>query len=165
MDNKGFSLIEVVGALGILVIGMVGLSSLYFQNVRVQQINSNNLIASMLAQEGIELVRNIRDENWLQDVPWNSGFTVPNATTTFAIDYSRATNTATSIASTTAKLYMNGSGYYTSLVTSTGTPFSRLITVRDFPSSSSTVVKSLVRWKRGVQNYDYLAETVLYDWR
>lgn len=165
MNNKGFSLIEVVGALGILVIGMVGLSSLYFQNVRVQQINSNNLIASMLAQEGIELVRNIRDENWLQDVPWNSGFTVPNATTTFAIDYSRATNTATSIASTTAKLYMNGSGYYTSLVTSTGTPFSRLITVRDFPSSSSTVVKSLVRWKRGVQNYDYLAETVLYDWR
>jgi hypothetical protein len=36
------------------------------------QINSSKLVATYLAQEGIEAVRNKRDSNWLANKDWNS---------------------------------------------------------------------------------------------
>ena len=170
--QHGFSIIEVIAAVGILTIGLVGVSSLMFQNIQVQQVNYNNLIASMLAQEGLELVRNIRDKNWLAESVWNVGFAAPNATTTFAINFDGSTSTAANINDSGAVLCMDYTdGFYVATTTSgcsgigAPTQFSRLITVKDFPASSSTIVSSLVRWKKGSQNYDYVAETVLYDWR
>src|SRR3989338_10729475 len=69
-NNSGISILEVVVAILIITIGLVGFLSLVIQNIRVQYIDKNVLIASGLAQEGLELVRNVRDLNWL--TPGNS---------------------------------------------------------------------------------------------
>ena len=71
--QEGFSIIEVLFALSILAIGVVGLSSLLIQNIQIQNYTKNKLIASMLAQEGVELLRNIRDQNWIDDNDWREG--------------------------------------------------------------------------------------------
>ena len=56
-NSTGFSLLEVVVAILIITIGMIGVTSLVIQNIQTQYINKNILIASGLAQEGLEQLR------------------------------------------------------------------------------------------------------------
>jgi len=60
-DTKGFSLIEVIVAIAVLTIGLIGVMALYSDSLsRILSIRSQTT-ANSLAQEGIELVRNIAD--------------------------------------------------------------------------------------------------------
>jgi len=65
-DIKGTILFEVVLSVGILATlasaaAMIIVSSLY-----ANSFNRNSLVAVNLARDGIEIVRNIRDTNWLK---------------------------------------------------------------------------------------------------
>ena len=72
-DNTGFTLIEVLVAVFIIGAGLAGSLSLISQNVFFIQVNSSQLIATYLAQEGVEIVKNIRDTNFLKGENWDSG--------------------------------------------------------------------------------------------
>jgi len=73
MSKRGFTLIEVI--VSILVV-TVGVSAAY---IVIQQIISytyqvsSRLTAAYLAKEGIEIVRNIRDTNWIEGEDWDEG--------------------------------------------------------------------------------------------
>lgn len=169
--KSGFTLLEVMMATLIIGIGLVGVSSLIVQNVQVQYINKNVLIASQLAQEGLELVRNIRDENWLTDGnDWKIG--AGSGTDSdivqdgdYVIDYlGDIDDSVNSIDEDGAKLYINSSNFYThTSAGNTETNFYRLITVNDLVSYLE--VKCTVRSKERDRTHDYEAETVLYNWR
>jgi len=59
----GFTLIEVLAAILVLTIGLVSVLSLVSYNIKQGSQTMNQIIAFNLAQEGIEIVRNIRDTN------------------------------------------------------------------------------------------------------
>ena len=63
ISKKGFSLIEVLISLLILSTGIAAVVLLMMQSIRSSQTSRDQIIASMLAQEGIELMRNYRDNN------------------------------------------------------------------------------------------------------
>lgn len=64
--SKSFTLIETMVAITILTVGILG-SYLVFYNLYNQSGGiSYNLEASYLAQEGIEIIRNMRDNNWIK---------------------------------------------------------------------------------------------------
>ena len=65
MENKGFSLIEVVTAIFILTVGVGGAFSLIYQTLSAVYLVRSELTASFLAQEGVEIVKNLRDNAWL----------------------------------------------------------------------------------------------------
>jgi len=75
-EEKGFTILELIIAVFVLTVGIIGAyvavqSPLHYANVYKDQ-----LVASYLAQEGVELVRNIRDTNWLQGFEaddWKAG--------------------------------------------------------------------------------------------
>jgi prepilin-type N-terminal cleavage/methylation domain-containing protein len=70
-NYKGFTLIEVVVAVFILTIGVLAIFNVV-QNITVySRVSSSKLTAVYLAQEGIELVRNQRDSNWLAGDSWD----------------------------------------------------------------------------------------------
>jgi len=71
-SNKGFTLIETVVAVFVLTIGVLGVFTVVQNITFSSQLNSSKLTATYLAQEGIELVRNQRDSNWLAGSPWGS---------------------------------------------------------------------------------------------
>ncbi|PIZ89621.1 MAG: hypothetical protein COX89_00565 [Candidatus Nealsonbacteria bacterium CG_4_10_14_0_2_um_filter_37_10] len=72
IKNKSFTLIEVLVAVSVLIIGVLGVFTVV-QNITFSaQINSSKLAATYLAQEGLELVKNQRDSNWLAGSPWDS---------------------------------------------------------------------------------------------
>lgn len=70
MINKnkklGFTLIELIIAIGVFTVGILGAFSLALANLRIARENQDRVIAADLAREGLELVRNIRDTNWLR---------------------------------------------------------------------------------------------------
>jgi prepilin-type N-terminal cleavage/methylation domain-containing protein len=70
-NKKAFTLLEIIIVIYIISLGLVGVMSLFLQTIKVQNINKNKLIASQLAQEGIETIRNIRDENWILGSPYD----------------------------------------------------------------------------------------------
>lgn len=64
--NSGFTLLEVLLAIAIFSIGVVSAMSLAFSDLNNSKINFGRIRAAHLAREGVELVRNIRDSNWLK---------------------------------------------------------------------------------------------------
>ena len=64
--RRGFSLIEVLVTLLVLTISITGVTFLMTKNIADVQNSKNQIIVSMLAQEGIELVRNLKDNDDLQ---------------------------------------------------------------------------------------------------
>jgi hypothetical protein len=166
-----------MAVLSVISIGMLGIVSLVIQNMQAQNVNQSYLVASMLAQEGLELVRNIRDENWVQGRDWKLGGGAGSVTDiiqdgtlfvngTYAIDKRGeiydATDDVDLITDSGARLYLNG-GFYDHVDTGERTPFSRLITVTDH--GEYVDVNALVEWFERGRKHDYEAATVLYNWR
>jgi len=80
MNNKSFTILEVILAIFILTVGVFASFSLIQQSLVATSLNESKLAAYYLAQEGLEIIRNIRDNNWLlrrtdADVSWNDGLT------------------------------------------------------------------------------------------
>jgi len=78
MSQKGFTLAEVMIAVFVTLIGVVAVYNLVPRIVRDVAYNNDRFIATQLAAEGVEIVRNIRDGNWLEQrtdggVNWNTG--------------------------------------------------------------------------------------------
>lgn len=63
-NSKGFTLIEVLVVVFIFGVALTAVSFMLSTNVRSAEEIKNNFIASGLAQEGMEVVRNIRDRDW-----------------------------------------------------------------------------------------------------
>lgn len=64
--HQGFTLIEGIIAIAIISTALIVGLSLAYSNLIAAQNNSDRIIAANLAQEGIEVMRNIRDSNWLR---------------------------------------------------------------------------------------------------
>ncbi len=58
--SKGFSLLEVMIALSILSIGLLGLATLFGTGHRILKIGSDNMLAAQLAQNKMEALRTVR---------------------------------------------------------------------------------------------------------
>lgn len=168
VSEKGFSILEVVIAMFIITMGLIGIISLLEQNIQAKYLNKNNLIASMLAQEGIELVRNRRDTNWILGQAYSQGVTGDG---TYAIDLKNTVDVDGGIENSAARLKYNTGGYYCAgdwtspnLACNQGnTPFYRLITVTN--NTTYLDVQCTVRYKKGNNNYDYTAHAQLYNWQ
>ena len=72
--ESGFTLIETFVAITVLVISIVGPFTLVMKGLAVSKATKGQITAMYLAQEAIESIRNIRDENilvgnnWLMDL-------------------------------------------------------------------------------------------------
>ncbi|MCX6721981.1 MAG: prepilin-type N-terminal cleavage/methylation domain-containing protein [Candidatus Staskawiczbacteria bacterium] len=63
--NKGFTIIELIIAIFLLTFGIIGIFNTFSIANTLTADSADRLTAAYLAQEGIEIVRNIRDTNWL----------------------------------------------------------------------------------------------------
>ncbi len=61
----GFTLIEMIVSIFILSVALVGIFSAFYVVTILTSSSSDRLTATYLAQEGMEIVRNMRDTNWL----------------------------------------------------------------------------------------------------
>ncbi|MDD5749640.1 MAG: type II secretion system protein [Patescibacteria group bacterium] len=85
--QEAFTLVELIITIAVFTIGIMAAFTLALANFNENRSNRDRIIAANLAREALEIVRNIRDSNWLaadsnqtveiggEDfiVPWNYG--------------------------------------------------------------------------------------------
>ena len=72
-SSKSFTLLEVILAITVLTLAVGASFVLISQTLALVSVTQSKLIASYLTQEGIEVVKNIRDNNWLKFQSWDQG--------------------------------------------------------------------------------------------
>src|SRR6266404_8976326 len=77
-QEKGFTMIELIVTLAILSFGILGLYSAFTPLLYLTYNISSRFTAAYLAQEGLEIARNIRDNNFVASandpsVSWSQG--------------------------------------------------------------------------------------------
>jgi len=165
-QRPGFTMIEIVVVIFIVSVGILGVMSLIVQNVKSQAYNKNSLIASQLAQEGIEMMRMVRDTNWLTNSQFNNNLGGSGVGRAYFMDYTDVVPRDFNGNSLHLKLIVDSQGFYHDYDYSSGTVsgFYREIIVSR-PTDHSLKVNCTVSWQERGQSHSYTLETKLYDWK
>ena len=177
-SRNGFGLIEVTVSIYIITMGLLGLMSLVTQGLQVQYVNKNTIIAAELAQEVLELARNIRDDNWRdENLDWKQDiFAGVGNNKDYTIDY-RVKNDRNiinkqinGVTDEDARLYINSEGFYqhyeSDSVPSDAIPtlFHRIVEV-DKDNNTVLHITCRVYWTERSKDHDYVLSTKLYNWK
>lgn len=154
-QQRGFTLLESIVAIAIFTVGVSTAVFVITQAISVGSRTKDRIIATHLAAEGIEVVRNIRDRNWLAGRVWTSGIVaLSDACVQFDTDYDTISCVPGSYIA-----YDNLAKYY--LQTTTPGPFSRAITTTLVSPEQLKVVSSVTCGA----NCSISLEEYLYDWK
>lgn len=154
IKQRALTLLEVIVAIFVIIIGITGALSLINYTISGVLVGKSQIIAVNLAQEGLEIVRNIRDSNWIQNIAWNIGL----ATGEYQAQYN--SDDLLSLAGNPV-IKINSNGFYQYDV-GTNTHFHRKITIT---SANEIKVISEVTWSERGRSFSVSAEDRLYDWK
>jgi len=156
--NKGFSLMEVIIAIAIITTALISIMVLITFSISSIRVAKSKIIATNLAQEGLEIVRNIRDSNWLSykraSENWRDGLQ-PG-------DYRVQYNQLGLLSFSALPLRKNSNGFY-QYDSGNNTPFYRKITI-EHVADNQIKVKVEVNWQERGKNQIIQAEDRLYNW-
>ena len=153
---KGFTLLETIVAVGVIIIGLVSALTLITNALFFVSNVQDRLVAINLVEEGIEVVRNIRDNNWLQGVAWNNGLTDGN----YQASYN---STSLSPYNGSSLLFDAATGLY-NYTTGVSTNYIRQISISNLSSFEIRVISTITWQRRGI-TYTSSAESHLFNWR
>ncbi len=156
MANKAFTLIEATVAIFLLTVGTVGAFSLAQKTIAFTSVSSSQLVAAYLAQEGIEIIRNIRDTNYLEGIPWDDGLAAASG---YRLDYQ-----STSFPDLSCSDYLKQEGSFYVCSSDSSAKFQRKITITK-PIAGRMVVSVEVSWQERGRAHQVVSQTELYDWR
>jgi hypothetical protein len=156
MKKNSFTLLEAIFAISILIFTLTGSFALISRLLAFSPQIQSKLIASYLAQEGIEIVRNLRDNNWLNSAPsWNDG--LGNG------KYEANYNSLTLLPWGDRYLNIDGNGFY-SYNPGTPTKFKRKITLTQISPDEIEVLVEVSWQEKGVIQKVRVKEH-LYNWK
>ncbi|MDP3882582.1 MAG: prepilin-type N-terminal cleavage/methylation domain-containing protein [Candidatus Staskawiczbacteria bacterium] len=184
--NKGFTIVELIVTIFILSIAVIGVFGAFSIMIVLTSTSADRLTAAYLAQEGVEIIRNIRDTNWLEadtntdiDTAWDEGLQNCESALGCMVDYRTTGSTEHPVIPRTNSdsdyLGIDAMGFY-NYNEGTPTKFKRKITITYLPdgdSSSDYIMKVSVEvfWdqKPNILNPNggqesIKAEDTLYNW-
>ena len=165
--QNGFSLLEVMVAISIVTVGLGGAMALITMSFSAGAASTERLIAANLAQEGIEVVRNIRDINYSSDsVRWQNWYnSVSNGT--YAVQF----DSTTFILGNTYLSPLNfnaGNGRYSYDPRNSPSSFTRKIILTKAPApdynANEIKVECVVSWSEKGVAKSLIVEDRLWNW-
>ncbi len=173
--ERGFTLVETMVAITVLSIALVGPYIAVNNALNASYVARDKLIASSLAQEGMEYIRSIRDANYLNGrASWMtglSGLSCYGATPTGYCtvdpsqgDYNTNPSAIASYSSASVPaLYLSTTGLYNQQGTGTQTSFRRYVQLTQI-STTEVRVTVMVTWTNARQSYSASVVDTLRDW-
>jgi len=168
-NKKGFTLIESIVAISILVTGILAVYYVFASLSNQAKASSNKLSAIYLAQEGIEVIRNIRDSNWINGQDWLFGILGIGDCSSgcnYEVDYRTGTSELYPITyfidegrflnKDVFGLYSYGSEYLDNV-------YKRKITLY-LQDEDTLKISCTVYWFYGNESYSVQIDEVLYNW-
>ncbi|GMX58986.1 MAG: hypothetical protein MCSN_6410 [Candidatus Microsyncoccus archaeolyticus] len=153
MNKKGFTLIEMVVSVFMITIAVVGIVQLTTKYIQTTKFEKESYTAALLGQEGIEIIKNIRDTNWVEGAAtWNDGLSTDGD---YEADYN---DSSLSSYDSTHYLYVDGSGYY-NYSSGTKTIYRRKITLAN--SSDKVSITVTMYWRTN----ELSVKQDIYNWK
>ncbi len=151
---RGQSFIEAMVAITVLVTAVSSALALVQSSITATRVGGAQIVAANLAREGLEVVRSLRDTNWLQSRSFQVGLVDGSgekaARPIFDAESGRWTLSfaSTALTSANAAVYLSEDGVFIQAdaqpVGSTTTPYSRILTInhlcRDLSTGNERVV-------------------------
>jgi len=171
-NSAGFTILEVILAITVLTLAAGGSFILISQTIGSISVIQSRLTASYLIQEGLEIVRNIRDSNWLKNQTWNQNLGEGD----WEGDYLSLSLTPRPLPcqyddlpcqyDNLSFLGIDGSGFYGYNYSSGNeTIFKRKITISKEPEEPDRLKVSVeVFWREKGQIRSLAAQEYLYNW-
>jgi prepilin-type N-terminal cleavage/methylation domain-containing protein len=168
--NKGFTLLELLISIFILSVGILGSYVAIQKSAAIASYSYNRLMAAYLAQEGIEIIRNIKDTNLLEGltdplVLWDEGIVRGN----YEMQYSDVQGTAPIFSQCsgycdkfTVMLPLVRDGLFYNYDSGTDTKFRRKVAIElgiDVLNVSATVY-----WQEGSKIKEFTVWDKFYNW-
>jgi len=163
--KNGFTLMEVMVAIFIIVVGLFAVMALIDKSIMAGSLSTNKLIAANLAQEGIEVVKSIRDMSY---DPATGGWDVwYGASGVASGTYSVEHNSQNFGSSQNSLLkFDSASGLY-SYSSGNNSIFKRSIIITKAPAGNADEIKveAIVTWTERGANKTLTVEDRLWNWR
>lgn len=174
-STRGFTLVETLVAITVIVTAIVGPLYAVQQSLSASRSAREQLVASSLAQEGVEFVRGVRDSNFLQNNAspgsrtWLGGF---DGTTGSASTYANCItapcvvdSTQNTISRTVTPLYLSSTGLYNQASSGTVTPYTRTVQLTAVSGSTTEMVVTVtVTWTTRGQSRNVTITERLHNW-
>ncbi|MBL7045638.1 MAG: type II secretion system protein [Parcubacteria group bacterium] len=160
--KRGFTLIETLVAISILVVSVAGPLTLSSKGLVAAFFARDQVTAFYLAQEGIEFIRNVRDENILEGSSWLNGLPsiVGEPFTVNIWDDAMA-----SCSGTCPKLlYITSNGLY-NYSQGEETKYTRTVIVNILPGSTEAEITVTIEWMTGVLSRTFSVRENIFDWQ
>jgi len=162
LKNSGTTLVEALVAVLILSIGIIPSLGIILVSQNLSSAIKNNLIAANLAQEGVEVVRALRDNNWFNGNIFDTGL----ADGIYLVEWNSTSLVALSGDNPPLKKDTNGLYNYT---TGTDSSFRRRIIITKDPTvpgcNCELLITSEVTWPERTRMRTVNVESHLYNWR
>ena len=168
--RSGFTLLETIVALALIVSALTGPFALASRGIFGAKFSRSKIIALNLSQEGVELIRQMRENNVLSGAQWRGLSGTCGARCTRLQDgsyqpdvYTSASGSTPPLSSNAPLLFDETSGLY-SQTSGTATLFTRVVDIST-PSADQMRVLSTVNWiESGIPRRIQL-EVALYNWQ
>ena len=157
-NKKGFSLIGVILAVFITSVGIVGMLDLSQTSLKAATLSKTRLIASGLAQEGVEVVRYTRRAQMEWD-DWYDSVSSGN----YLVQYNNANLLDFLVFSETPLRLNAGSGLY-QYDAGANSPFYRKVTLTKWSSTEVRVIVE-IKWLEKGNWHKLTVEDRLLNWK
>lgn len=162
--KKGFSLIEVLVAISILLTSVTPTLFVASKGILFAGASENRVTASYLAEEVIEYIRNVRDNNLLDNKPWLQGLSTCTGGAVCVVDVPNDTVCKLGSAGCSSLVRRSGAGLFNHN-TGEATVFNREVTIETVSAGEEVVVEVTVTWPGATRQQQTLKmRPHLFNW-
>ncbi len=166
-------------AISLIAVALTGPFTAVHVALRDSYVARDRLVASELAQEAVEYIRSIRDNNYLSNRSWIYGFNNTSRDGCYgttqtgycAVDPTLGDFNTTATAmqeytgtTTIPLLYISTNGLYNQQGIGTASRFKRLVRVYTTASTNEIIVVVQMVWTSGTKTYTSVLVDTLHNW-
>lgn len=168
--NNGFTLIESLVAISVLLLAVTGPLTLITKVISDSSVSQNQITAFYLGQEGLEYIKNKRENNFLEEKDWLNGLNqcfdecvvdVPNDDIQTAASYNDCPPDNTMKFDATGDYYNHQDGDKCTL-------FKRVVKITKINlggANDEAKIECIVEWKEKSGTKSIVLEEHIFNWK
>lgn len=164
-SSKGFSLIESLVAIAVLILAVTGTLTIASKSIAISGQARDQVTATYLAEEGMEFVRNTRDNNVLAGRSWVSGLGLCVGGPGCTVDVSSNQNQVSPCPGDCPPLRLSEEAIYNYSSFGSPTIFKRTISITELVSGKEMIVRVTMQWRRQLLERSLVIQEHLFDWQ
>lgn len=163
-DTNGFSLLETMIAITVLLVAIMGPYTLATQSIAASNRAKNQTIAFFLAEEPMEFIHNIRDSNSFAGTGWLNGLSNCRSPNQCYIDFADVSDPAKACAANCPKIRFDSSTGLYNYTTGDATIFSRTTRIIETFNDREARVITTISWEERYGTQSFILEGTVLNW-